>query len=175
MSILSLSIEERISCLGELLCCNGNMFSWVYDAQGTLLDTNCEELILNTLFSATDCMQYMLEYGRENCAPLVLSIPYGLMWSAAFEFSGEELAQIYALGPVSTPETQTREISKAISQAQMPRTWVPKLIRNLERVPTVMVNQFFQHTLMLHYCVIGEKLSAGDIMFQRTADISGKK
>ncbi len=175
MSLMSLPLDERIICLRELLGCNGNIFTWCYDAQGNLLDTNCEELILNSLFSATDCMGYMLEYGQENTAPLVLSIPYGLMWGAVFETAEGQLSRIHVLGPFSTTRIPFKEIHQAIFRAQMPRTWVPKLMRNLERIPVVMVNQLFQYTLMLHYCVTGEKLSAGDIQFQPTADLPDKE
>ena len=121
MSLLSLPIDERVANLRELLSCGGagELISWTYDPDGALLDTSCAELTLNTIFSASGCMDYMLEYSLENSAPLVLSSAYQLM-------------------------------------------------RNLERIPAVMANHLFQYALMLHYCVTGEQLGTGDIMFQRT-------
>ncbi len=174
MSILSQPIDERIACLRELLECNGNLFSWTYDPEGTLLDASSEELVLNTLFSSTGSMQYMLEYSRSNHAPLILSIPYNLVWSAVFETKDDEVTRIHVFGPFSTRETLSTEIRRAIARAQVPRAWLPKLMRNLERIPTIMVNQLFQYTLMLHYCVAGERLSTGDIHFQR-AELASQK
>lgn len=171
MSFMSLSLDERIACLQELLGCVGTIFRWVYDAQGTLLDTDCDEPILDALFSTADCMEYMLEYGQDHSAPLVLSIPYGLMWCAAFEPADDGPDRIHVFGPVSTPQTQFQEISNAVAHTQMPRSWVPKLKRCLEHIPSMMVNQLLQYTLMLHYCVTGEKLSIADIHFQRAADL----
>lgn len=171
MSLLSLPVDERVANLQEMLSCGGagELIRWVYGPDGTLLDTSCDELILNTIFSASGCMDYMLEYGLENCAPLVLSSAYQLMWCAAFERSEGQLVRIHVFGPFSTAKTLSKEILQAISRAKMPRTWVPKLMRNLERIPAVMANTLFQYALMLHYCVSGERLGTGDIMFQRTA------
>lgn len=175
MSLLDLPVDERVNCLCELLACRGNLFRWVYDAQGTLLDTNCDEITLNALLNASESMRYMLEHGQTNHEPLVLSNDYGLMWGAAFEYAQDELARIHVLGPVFSSDTKLEKIAHVLSLAEMPRTWVPKLTRNLKSVPQMMVNQFFQDVLMLHYCITGEMLSAGDIVFQRAAGQQERK
>lgn len=165
MGLLSLPISERLECLQELLSCTGKMYLWTYDSSGKLLETSCPDRVLNNVFSSTGCMGAVLRHAEEHCEPLVISIPYGLSWSAAFETENDQLEKIHVLGPVCSIELSYAAISKMVQSAKISHHWRPKFIQILQRIPIVSNIDFFRQTLMLHYCISGEQLTVSDITF----------
>ncbi|MBQ1316999.1 MAG: helix-turn-helix domain-containing protein [Lachnospiraceae bacterium] len=166
MGLLSLSIGERLEALGELLSCAGRMYRWSYDAEGNLLETDCPDRVLDKAFKASGSMDAIREHAEGSREPMVVSIPYGLSWSAAYEYEEERLAKIHVLGPITPVELSAEAINRAIQNPQIPVRWRPKLIRILQRIPVMSSMDFFRITLMLHYCVTGERLTNADIFFR---------
>ncbi len=175
MALMDLPLGERLRVLQDLLSCTGKMYAWCYDAEGKLIDTNCPDRVLDDVFSATGCMEAVRHHAREHREPILLSIPYGLSWSAAFEFDSDGLQRIHVFGPTTTTELGYDGISKAVQSTKIPPHWRPKLIRILQRIPVVSTIDFFRHTLMLHYCVTGEQLTNADITFFEPAMARGQR
>ena len=114
MALMDLPLGERLRVLQDLLSCTGKMYAWCYDAEGKLIDTNCPDRVLDDVFSTTGCMEAVRHHAREHREPILLSIPYGLSWSAAFEFDGDGLQRIHVFGPTTTTELGYDGISKAV-------------------------------------------------------------
>ena len=171
----SMPVSQRLECLIDLMSCTGRMYSWTYNAEGRLEETNCPDRVLDNVFSSTGCMDAVLKHSTEHRNPIMLSIPYGLSWSAAFEFEEDTLKKIYVFGPVSPAELSHDGISKAVQSAKIPHHWRPKFIKILKQIPVVSTIDFFRHTLMLHFCVTGEKLTNADIVFYEPALKRGGK
>ena len=174
MSLLSMPVSQRLACLQELLSCRAPMYVWTYDEAGALLDTNCSDAALHKLFLAMKGPELMLRHAAEHTEPLSLSHPVGLLWSAAFERDQGKLVRIHVFGTVATAELSYAAISKALQTAQISTRFRGKLVKILQRVPASTTLDFFQHTLMLHYCVTGEKLTNGDIYFQHAETSDGR-
>jgi len=168
MALMDMPVSERVDCLCELLSCTGNMYRWVYDADGEIQDTNCPDLVLHNIFSNMGYLTQMLDYAKSQREPVVFSIPLGLMWGCAFEFEEEDLSHIHVFGPVASSELSYEAINKAIGNSVMPPRWRPKFMRILERIPVTSSIDFFRHMLMLHYCVTGQTLTTSDLTFHRT-------
>lgn len=166
MSLLSLSVSERLECLQELLSCTGKVYQWTYDAEGRLLDTNCPDLVLDKVFTYAGCIETLLDHAQHSRMPIMLSNSYGLNWSAALEFVEEKLHCFHIFGPVTTTELSHDSVVKIAQAERVPVRWRPKFIRILERIPTVSTIDFLRHTLMLHFCVSGEQLTNADIVFR---------
>ena len=49
---------ERLEYLQELLSCTGKVYRWSYDREGNLLDTNCPDKVLNTVFIYAGCIDH---------------------------------------------------------------------------------------------------------------------
>ncbi len=164
MSLLSHPVLERLESLDELISCAGTMYRWSYDPEGELLETNCPDTVLSKAFKSTGCLDAVLRHAEEHREPIVISVSYGLSWCAVLEF-GDELERIHVLGPIATAELSPEMISHAIQSAVIPARWRPKLIQVLKRVPVYTIIDFFRYTLMLHFCVTGQKLTIADIVF----------
>ena len=169
MALLELPLGDRLRILQELLSCTGKMYAWCYSADGRLLGTNCPDTVLDQVFSVTGCMAAVKQHAEGHREPIMISIPYGLSWSAAFEHEDGVLKRIHVLGPAATSELSYDGISRAIQSSKIPSRWRPKLIMILQRIPVVSTIDFFRHTLMLHYTVTGEKLTNADIVFYEPA------
>lgn len=157
--------QEKLALLQEMLSCGQTVYLWTYAGDGHLSRTNCPELVLDAIFTATGCKAYMLEQGRENPAPMVLGAPLGLMWCAAFELRGGSCL-MHVIGPVFNTETSIKGLNDALRDMDIPMNFkhrLPELLRSLAIVPTPL---FFQYGLMLHYCATGEKLERSDIQYQ---------
>ena len=57
-------------------CCR-----WTYDADGKLLDTNCEDFILHTIFYNHDSFSYIMDYAQDHENPLILSRPIAVSYT----------------------------------------------------------------------------------------------
>ena len=163
-------ITNNLDLFKELISCSDPLYFWMYDANRKLLDTNCPEPLLDTLFTDTGCKDYMLAYGQEHTAPLILSAQAGLMWAAAFEKAEGKTAYTYVIGPVFARES---------SLSQFDRRWFPydlsvsmreKLMTALRSLPIVFAVNFFQYAVMLHYCITGEKLTRSSLHYQNNME-----
>ena len=175
MALMDLPLGERLQVLQDLLSCTGKMYAWCYDAEGKLLGTNCPDKVLDQVFFSSGCMEAVQNHAKAHREPILLSNHYGLSWSAAFEFEGDELKRIHVFGPTTTTELSYDGISKAVQSAKIPNRWRPKLIKILQRIPVVSTIDFFRQTLMLHYCITGEQLTNADIAFFEPALKQGER
>lgn len=165
MALMDLSLDERLDVLHDLLSLTGKLYTWCYDAEGKLLETNCPDRVLDSFFLVAGCMEAVQNHAKEHTEPILLSISYGLSWSAALEFCEGVLKRIHVFGPVTTSEFSADGINRIIQSSMITTSWRPKLVKILERIPVVSTIDFFRHTLMLHYCVTGQKLTNADIVF----------
>ncbi|MDO4285023.1 MAG: AraC family transcriptional regulator [Eubacteriales bacterium] len=164
------NVTRKFRLLEELLTCGANVYLWSYDASGEFLETNCPDLVLDTIFTSVKCKEYMLTYAGKSEAPLVLGTLLGLMWCAAFEKHEGNLVRIWVIGPVFNTELSLAAIERAARQFDVPMRWRDTFRRLLQELPVIPSTMFFQYGLMLHYCATGEKLSRSDIQFQQTED-----
>ena len=169
MTLLDLPIEERLDYLVDLLSCTGKMYSWIYRTDGSLVKTNCPDLVLDTVFKRIGGTDAVLDYSSRHRRPLIVSNPLGLMWGVAFEYQESHLSSIHVFGPVSTADLAYESIREALNDSKVPTAWRPKLMNILNRIPVTSTIDFFKNVLMLHYCVTGEKLTTADITFQTTS------
>ena len=159
-------IMDNIGLLKELISCSDPLYFWMYDAERELLDTNCPEPLLDTLFASTGCKDYMLVSGQEHTAPLILSTQTGLMWAAAFEKADGKTAYTYVIGPVFARESSLSQFDRRWFPYDLPASMREKLMTVLHSLPIVFAVNFFQYAVMLHYCITGEKLTRSSLHYQ---------
>ena len=134
MSLEAVNVEERLHFLSELLSSQNKCCRWTYDADGKLLDTNCEDLILHTIFYNHDSFSYIMDYAQDHENPLILSRPIGLMWASAFQREDGKLKYFHVLGPVFVTEPTIAELEDSLRVGQSSLEWKRKVIRSLQTV-----------------------------------------
>lgn len=158
--------SAAVAMMQELLKCGTNIPLWHYDADGHLLDTNTEHLVLDKILSFIGGIDYTLEYAAQNRKPLILVSDMGLMWGAVFETEKEELKSIYLIGPVFSTEVSVPFLEDSAQRYHIDtafRRQYVAIMQNISVVPSLMLQQY---CLMLHYCVTGEKRNRSDIQYQ---------
>lgn len=169
-----MEISRNLALFKELIQCNYPLYFWEYDSHGQLIDTNCPELAMNTVFVNTGCMDYMLEYGLEHSLPVILSAKAGLMWGAVYSRREEMLERAYILGPVFNTEMSFSDLERNLLGKQIPLVWKEGLMKSLRSLPVVSTINFLQYAVMLHYCVTGERVSNSSLHFQGNFSADGE-
>jgi len=159
-------VDSRLAFFGDLLSCHTRFYLWSYDSEGALLNTNCPDLVLNKVFQRSPCYPYLLKEAEASICPIIMSVPFGLVWAAAFERDEKELLRIHVLGPVYTAEPTMSDLYSDLANSNVTPQWRPKFLRILQRIPVVTFTTFSQQAVMLHYCLTGERILTSDISFQ---------
>lgn len=167
-----MTLEEKLELFQEQITCGKNIYTWHYNAEGQLLQSNCPfENTLALALAVFGCKEQMYGYARTGGHPLILSAPVGLVWAACFEKEGEELRQIVVIGPVFTSASSFSGIKQMIHDLntaelmEASMAWRHELLSILDQIPTLSLILMQQYALMLHYTLTGEKISSSDISY----------
>lgn len=159
--------QNNLALFRELITCGDELYSWQYNDQLVLLDSNCpQKELLDTIFRRCEFQPRLLTQARASSVPLMLSISLGLVWVAVFEKSEGLLSKIHVIGPafsaLVSPEKLAVELGESYP-AEASLAYKQELVRILEELPVISSMVLTRYALMLHYCVNGDKLAASDI------------
>ncbi len=171
-----MDISGNIALFQELIQCPTPIYTWVYDSEGELLSTNCpQESLFSAAFSIMGTGEQMITHGQKSNAPMLLGTAVGMNWGAAFEREGDRLYRCYVIGPVVFSEISLKEAEYGFEQyarQEVGLAWKHRFFRALLDVPLAQHLILSRYTLMLHYCLTGERLEVSDltILSQETPD-----
>lgn len=162
-----MDVQQNLALFRELMLCDGDIYSWCYDAQGKLLFSNCpDEAVLAVAFEAFGCLSKMLKRSEQRDLPTFLSSDTGLVWGAAFEKEDGALCRCHVIGPVFYSSVSSIQIFRNLMSKDFSgysAAWIQTLRRALERVPTSQYTIFSRNLRMLHYCVTEERIDISDV------------
>ena len=70
-----MDVFQNMELFSELIQCGGNIYTWCYNADGSLLQSNCPEAgFLSGAFDLFGCKKKMLDYGSRHTTPPVTKI-----------------------------------------------------------------------------------------------------
>ena len=62
-----MDVFQNMELFSELIQCGGNIYTWCYNADGSLLQSNCPEAgFLSGAFEIFGCKKKMLDYGSRH-------------------------------------------------------------------------------------------------------------
>ncbi len=164
----NLNVEQRVKLLYEVLEASHGLTYWIYDADGNCLETNCKGIALDAILTQGSGKADMLEHGRASNHPLMLSLPLGLIWVAAFEHRESVLHRIYVLGPAFHTEISMRGIVNAIEKYQIPQGWKLGFMDLLQNLPVLSITSLRRVAVMLHCCITGERIPSIEVEAKQT-------
>ncbi len=142
-----------------------NVYSWSYDAQGNLLQTNCPERKLSKAFSGFGFIRMTLDFARGGYLPLVVSLSSGLIWGAVFEKDEDELVRVHILGPMLTHEVRRIDIEKELSRYEFSEESRHMMEELLGMLNVHSLATIFSYVLMMDYFANGTRRFSSDIRF----------
>lgn len=167
-----MDIQQNITLFQELLCCGGDIYTWCYDIQGSLLCSNCpEEALFETAFSLLGCKDRVLGLAREKSLPQAVGTSFGLIWGVDFVCRGGMPELIYVIGPVFSHNVSLRDMENGLREYAGQELGLARKRQFLDaykKIPVVQNILFTRYLLMLHYCITGEKLDASDTCLEQS-------
>ena len=162
-----MEIFQNMNLLSELIQCGGNIYTWCYDADGTLLRSNCpDEVFLSSVFEFLGCKQRMLEQNRNYDVPVTLGTAIGLLWGVAFEKENDQLKRIWGIGPVFYQNVTlhgVKEGFKSYLKLEVSVAWTIQFYEVLKKVPVLQNTILNRYLLMMHYCLTGQRLELSSV------------
>lgn len=162
-----MDVQQNLELFQELMLCDGNIYSWCYDASGKLLRSNCpDQAVFAASFEVFGCLEKMLKTGAERDTPAFLSSDTGLVWGAAFEKVENVLYRYHVIGPVFYSNTSADSIYRGLlskDYSGYSAAWLHSFYEALRRVPTSQYTIFSRNLRMLHYCVTGKRIEISDV------------
>ena len=169
--------KQAISLLIEAMTCDPVIYTWQYDEQGHLKETNCPHNVYDRMFVHTGCLQYMLDHGKEEHTPLLLAAKFGIMWCAVSDADTTTGSVYYVLGPVFNDEVNEDLIQDAIMHYRIDPAWLGEFRSIVFSTPVISQMLFIQYAILLNYHVTGNKIRRSDIRYQHVqrTDAAGSK
>lgn len=155
--------SSSIRLLLDALTIDPAIHTWRYDAEGNVLESNSEITTPHRLFDHVGGLAEALSYGKTHASPFLYSARLGLVWCALYERSGDELREMYVLGPVFLSDSGApgiEETLQSLSLDHYSRKHILQLFREISVFPSTT---FFHLCLMIHYALTEERLTPSDI------------
>lgn len=162
-----MNVQQNMELFRELMLCSGDIYTWSYDGDGKLLESNCpDEAVLATAFDAFGCLHRMLAHAAKRDTPVFLNTNKGLTWGAAFEKHEGVLYRCYLIGPVFYNSVSITAIFHGVHSTDFSNfsaAWFQSFTKALYHVPNIQYTIFSRNLKMLHYCVTGEKIDISEM------------
>ena len=162
-----MDVLQNMNLFRELVRCGSDIYTWCYDAEGRLLESNCpEEELLATAFSILGCKERMLAYRKTHTTPVTLGSGLGLIWGAAFEQQDGQPYRAWVLGPFFYTDVSMDSIRNGFQSyigVEVSVAWKHQFIKALYQIPSVPYTVYSRYLLMLHYCLTGEHLMMSEL------------
>ena len=161
--------ELRLETMRGMFLVN-QLYSWHLTPDLKLLDSNCpSEKFFYDLLIVSSCGASMDAHFRTSSMPVLLNDHMGFAWIAAAGGDDDPLAGIHLLGPVFTVEASESYLRGLCAQLHISADITTEWMRQLKFVPTIPLNMALRFAIMLHYCVRGEQIGLGDIVYENSA------
>ena len=166
--------EARIALLQEQMLCVGPIYTFRYDTNGNIKESNCPEKdIINQAFCSLGCRDKMLTFSRGKDAPLWISSLIGLEWIAAAERTGSEICGFCVLGPFLNTEINAWGVEQAIQKYESlygRQDWARPLLQIVKKLPVLMQSILVQDAKLLYCCLTGKSINSSEILYCTTSE-----
>lgn len=164
-----MTTQENVALLQEMLTCDGNIYTWRYDGEGQLLNSNCpQEALLDTTFSLLGCKELVFAALNEQDAPVLCGTAVGLVWGASCEKLNGKVMQVYVIGPVQITDATISGIERALkhySSLNISLAWKNEFLNAMKTLPFVSNMIFTRYTMQLHYGVTARKVNTSEVVW----------
>lgn len=159
--------DEKLEPLYQMLLDCYGIWSWEYDKNLELSYTNSpSEYFHGLLLLGRNRKQVIFEQGNTSSLPFIISNSIGTMW-AVVKKKGKDgtVERYFAIGPIFTGELSKLSFEQLIEPLKLSSKNRLAIIDCMKGIPYVATTVFFQHTIILHYYVTGEKVQISDFSY----------
>jgi len=161
---MSFDSKNALSVFKQLLSCGTTLFYWEYSENGELLYTTSSNLLFNKILKETIEFSDLISRPAFSDCPILLSSEFGIQWSASIAPNSIGGKTVHLIGPTFATAFSSTDLENLVKNANVPlsaRKIMKDTISSIPVFPTVIL---YQYSLMLHYCVTGQKLDRSQIV-----------
>ena len=167
-----MELRDRLDLFQDMVQCCHNLYLWEYDRELVLIRSNCPfESTARNLFSLGGARELLLDYTARHSKPIVMTNALGMMWAALPEREGDELRHIHILGPFFMNDRSSLEMEKGLGLLRLSSDMLREVLSFLRSLPVISLSRVFEYTIMLHYCITGEKITVSDLHYQESESV----
>lgn len=167
-----MELRDRLDLFQDMVQCCHNLYLWEYDRELVLIRSNCPfEATVRNLFSLGGAREILLSYTARHSKPIVMTNALGMMWAAVPEKDGDELRHIHILGPFFMSDRSSQELEAGLRSLRLSSDMMRDVHGFLRNLPVISLSRVFEYTIMLYYCITGEKISVSDMHYQESESV----
>ena len=167
-----MELRDRLDLFQNMVQCCHNLYLGEYDRELVLIRSNCPfEATVRNLFSLGGAREILLSYTARHSKPIVMTNALGMMWAAVPEKDGDELRHIHILGPFFMSDRSSQELEAGLRSLRLSPDMLRDVHGFLRNLPVISLSRVFEYTIMLYYCITGEKISVSDMHYQESESV----
>lgn len=167
-----MQLRDRLDLFQDMVQCCHNLYLWEYDRELVLIRSNCPaETTVRHLFSMGGARNMLLDYAARHSKPIIMTNALGLMWAAIPEGDGDELRRFHILGPFFMSDRSSQELETGLRNLRLSPEMLQEALRFLRGLPVISLSRVFEYTIMLYYCITGERITVSDMHYQENEGI----
>lgn len=156
--------KELLDAFTQLSNCCYPTWSWVLDEDFEIVSTNCPLAdMYQKMFVLPECKEAVERHLQQDKKPLICTLAAVLSWMLVFEndVSGEK--QIHVFGPFFSGYRDEENCESIFRILKLGEEEQSRMWRSFQKIPMLTSSTMIQYTIMLHYCVQQEKITANEI------------
>ena len=167
-----MELRDRLDLFQGMVQCCHNLYLWEYDRELALVRSNCPyEDVVRRLFSLDGGREFLLSYAVKHRKPVIMTNALGIMWAVIPERHGDELRHIHILGPFFMEDRASQGLEKRLGSLDLPPSSLREMRAALRGLPVISLSRVFEYTIMLFYCITGEKIPVSDLHYRESAHV----
>lgn len=167
-----MELRDRLDLFQGMVQCCHNLYLWEYDRELALVRSNCPyEDVVRRLFSLDGGREFLLSYAVKHRKPVIMTNALEIMWAVIPERHGDELRHIHILGPFFMEDRASQGLEKRLGSLDLPPSSLREMRAALRGLPVISLSRVFEYTIMLFYCITGEKIPVSDLHYRESAHV----
>ena len=158
-------LYRRCQLFAEMLGNACGLGVWAFDPDKKLYMSTCaHEQEFQLFLRAGNCLDRALTEADTCQTTLMMDDPLGMFWLADFmRLENGKLQAVIMVGPMFDAVSSLDTIRNALQGMNLSVALGGLLIEQLQDVPVLSLNNIHQYAIMLHWCLTGRTMAAGDI------------
>lgn len=158
-------IYRRSQLFAEMLGNACGLGVWAFGPDKKMYMSTCpHEQEFQLFLRAGECLDRALAAAETCRTVLMMDDPLGMFWLADFiRREDGTLSTVLMVGPVFDAFSSLDTIQRALQGMNLSVALTGLLMDQLQDVPVLSMPNIHQYAIMLHWCVTGQSIQAGDI------------
>ena len=158
-------LYRRCQLFAEMLGNACGLGVWAFGPDKKLYMSTCaHEREFQLFLRAGNCLDRALTEADTCQTTLMMDDPLGMFWLADFMRREDgSLQAVMMVGPMFDAVSSLKTIERSLRGMNLSVALTGLLIEQLKDVPVLSMPNIHQYAIMLHWCVTGQSIQAGDI------------